>query len=153
MPSMGTQTRRAVTRAGSTFGAAGTGPTATVTAGDGVGVAVHLLGGGGRELMLAHATGFHGRTWGPLADRLADGFLCVAPDLRGHGGVRCPVTLARGARSEAYQPELFEQLAGRLLRAGSEALPDLSHLGPGGSRRRGRLHPADLRLAGARPRE
>lgn len=52
---------------------------------DGVQIAVHELGGGGPPLLLVHATGFHGRVWQPVADGLATGFHCVAPDLRGHG--------------------------------------------------------------------
>jgi pimeloyl-ACP methyl ester carboxylesterase len=51
---------------------------------DGVTVAVHELGGDGPLLLLAHATGFHGRVWGPCAEHLRDR-RCVAPDLRGHG--------------------------------------------------------------------
>ena len=283
---MGMETARAVTRAGATSAEAGGQITVGVTAVDGLRIAVHALGGAGPELLLAHANGFHGRIWRPLADRLAKDFLCVAPDLRGHGDsappppprfewggfatdllaavdglglvrpfgvghssgatalllaeqarpgtfralycfepvivpvdpplgrdpdswlaekararraafpscaealrhygarpplseldpatlrayvehgfvdipggavqlkcnpgyealvyetatahdcftrlarVRCPVTLVRGARSQAYRPQLFEQLAGRLHRAECEALPDLSHLGP-----------------------
>lgn len=48
-------------------------------------VAVHLLGGEGPPLLLVHATGFHGRVWGPVADALAGSFRCLAPDLRGQG--------------------------------------------------------------------
>lgn len=40
---------------------------------------------GGPQLVLAHATGFHGRAWRPVADLLATWFSCLAPDLRGHG--------------------------------------------------------------------
>lgn len=275
-----------VSRTGAKPGAAGTAATESVTAADGVRVALHALGGTGPPLLLAHATGFHGRVWRPLADELATGFLCVAPDLRGHGDsspppgldfdwrgfgadvlavvdglaparpfgvghssgatalllaeqsrpgtfralycfepvivpadpplgrdpenwlaekargrraafpsraealrhygarpplstlhpaalrayvdhgleevvgggvrlkcnpehearvyematahdcfarlpwVRCPVTLVRGGRSEAYHPQLFAQLSGRLPHTGSEVLPDLSHFGP-----------------------
>lgn len=50
----------------------------------GVEIAVHDLGGEGPILLLAHATGFHGRVWQPVADRLPDAH-CIAPDLRGHG--------------------------------------------------------------------
>ncbi|HSL58128.1 MAG TPA: alpha/beta hydrolase [Acidimicrobiales bacterium] len=52
---------------------------------DGVVLAVHELGGSGPLVLLAHATGFHGRVWAPLAAHLADRARCVAPDLRGHG--------------------------------------------------------------------
>ena len=44
--------------------------------------------------------------------------------------VRCPVTLVRGERSEAYPPKLFEQMSDRLRQATSEVRPDLGHLGP-----------------------
>lgn len=48
-------------------------------------VAVHDLGGSGPDLLMAHATGFHGRVWQPVADLLADTFHCVAFDQRAHG--------------------------------------------------------------------
>jgi pimeloyl-ACP methyl ester carboxylesterase len=51
---------------------------------DAVTVVLHDLGGSGPLLLLAHATGFHGRVWGPCASHLRDRH-CVAPDLRGHG--------------------------------------------------------------------
>lgn len=51
----------------------------------GVRLAVHRLSGDGPTLLLAHATGFHGRIWSPMAELLADEFSCLAPDLRGHG--------------------------------------------------------------------
>lgn len=58
---------------------------------DGVTIAVHELGGDGPPLLLAHATGFHGMVWAPIAVRLADRARCVAPDLRGHGDSPVPV--------------------------------------------------------------
>lgn len=57
----------------------------TVTTPDGVPIAVHEFGGEGPTLLLAHATGFHGAVFAPLARRLADDFHCVALDERGHG--------------------------------------------------------------------
>lgn len=57
---------------------------------EGVTIAVHELGGDGPLLLLAHATGFHGRVWAPVARRLADRARCVAPDLRGHGDSPVP---------------------------------------------------------------
>lgn len=51
----------------------------------GVTLAVHDLGGTGPLLLLAHATGFHGRVWVPLAEVLADRFHSVALDFRGFG--------------------------------------------------------------------
>jgi pimeloyl-ACP methyl ester carboxylesterase len=58
----------------------------TVSSSNGVRLALHDLGGAGspRTLLIAHATGFHGRAYAPLAARLR-GFHALAPDLRGHG--------------------------------------------------------------------
>ena len=53
---------------------------------DGVDVAVYDLGGDGPPLLLAHATGFHGRVWDGFADRLAERFHVWSFDSRGHGG-------------------------------------------------------------------
>ena len=62
----------------------GSGPGTPIASTDGVTVSLHELGGDGPLLLLAHATGFHGRVWGPCASHLRDR-RCVAPDLRGHG--------------------------------------------------------------------
>ena len=48
-------------------------------------IAVHDLGGQGRPVLLAHATGFHGRVWLPVAASLGASFRCLAVDERGHG--------------------------------------------------------------------
>jgi pimeloyl-ACP methyl ester carboxylesterase len=56
-----------------------------VTTSDGVSIATYELGGDGPPLLLAHATGFHGRTWLPVATHLQSRFRCVAYDHRGHG--------------------------------------------------------------------
>ena len=56
-----------------------------VTTSDGVGIAVHDLGGTGAPVVLAHATGFHGRVWEPMAERLGGHYRCIAFDERGHG--------------------------------------------------------------------
>jgi pimeloyl-ACP methyl ester carboxylesterase len=58
---------------------------------DGVDLAVHDLGGTGPALVLAHATGFHGQMWGPLAGSLASRFHCWSFDARGHGDSSRPV--------------------------------------------------------------
>lgn len=63
-------------------------------AADGVEVVAHDLGGRGPVLLFAHAAGFHGRVWAPLADHLTDRFRCVALDARGHGESGPPVTPA-----------------------------------------------------------
>ena len=52
---------------------------------DGVDVAVHELGGTGPPLLVAHATGFLGTVYAPLAAGLVDHFRVVALDFRGHG--------------------------------------------------------------------
>jgi pimeloyl-ACP methyl ester carboxylesterase len=56
-----------------------------VTTPDGNQVAVHDLGGDGPPLLMAHATGFHGHVWEPVASHLRDRFHCIAFDERGHG--------------------------------------------------------------------
>ncbi len=57
----------------------------TVPVPGGPAIAVHDLGGSGPDVFLAHAAGFHGRAWEPVARRLADRFHCIAYDVRGHG--------------------------------------------------------------------
>jgi pimeloyl-ACP methyl ester carboxylesterase len=68
-------------------------PTRTARSSDGVVVAVHDLGGAGRPVLLAHATGFHGRVWAPLARRLSDRAACWSLDFRGHGDTPPPPAL------------------------------------------------------------
>lgn len=53
---------------------------------DGRALAVHHWGGVGRPVLLAHATGFHGLVWAPVAERLmAAGRRVWSFDFRGHG--------------------------------------------------------------------
>ncbi len=52
---------------------------------DGVRVAFTDLGGDGPPILYAHATGFHGHVWRPVAERMADRFRSVVFDERGHG--------------------------------------------------------------------
>jgi pimeloyl-ACP methyl ester carboxylesterase len=52
---------------------------------DGVRVAYSDLGGDGDPVLFAHATGFHGDVWRPVAAALADGFHGITFDERGHG--------------------------------------------------------------------
>ena len=56
---------------------------------DGVVVTVHDLGGNGPPALLAHATGFCGPVWRPLAAAL-EGVHCYALDFRGHGRTAGP---------------------------------------------------------------
>jgi pimeloyl-ACP methyl ester carboxylesterase len=65
-------------------------PSTRATTPDGLSVAVHDLGGEGPPALLVHATGFHGRVFGPLARHLGRAFHCLAPDLRGQGDSGVP---------------------------------------------------------------
>ncbi|MDY7105015.1 MAG: alpha/beta hydrolase [Actinomycetota bacterium] len=58
----------------------------------GVRVALWELGGSGRPLLVAHATGFCAHVLAPLASDLASrgSLRCVAPDVRGHGSSVTP---------------------------------------------------------------
>lgn len=56
----------------------------------GVRVAVHDLGGQGEPLVLCHATGLCGLTYGPMAAGLTGRFRVWAVDLRGHGDSTAP---------------------------------------------------------------
>jgi pimeloyl-ACP methyl ester carboxylesterase len=67
--------------------------TERVRAPDGTELAVHDLGGSGGVLLVAHATGFCGRMYQPLADLLADRHRVLAVDLRGHGDSSAPANL------------------------------------------------------------
>jgi pimeloyl-ACP methyl ester carboxylesterase len=60
-------------------------PSWTVPSVDGVEVAAHELGGDGPPLLIAHATGFLGTVYEPLAAGLRERFRVVALDFRGHG--------------------------------------------------------------------
>lgn len=62
----------------------------TVPSTDGVQLAVHDLGGSGPVLLIAHATGFHGRAYGPVAEAIADRLHSIAFDFRGHGDTPQP---------------------------------------------------------------
>jgi pimeloyl-ACP methyl ester carboxylesterase len=60
------------------------------TSADGVRVAFDDLGGSGPPLLFAHATGFHGQVWRPVAEELAGEFHCWTFDERGHGDTPPP---------------------------------------------------------------
>lgn len=51
----------------------------------GLRLAAHHLGGDGPPVLLAHATGFHGWCWAPLAAALVPDFTVWALDFRAHG--------------------------------------------------------------------
>jgi pimeloyl-ACP methyl ester carboxylesterase len=56
---------------------------------DGIRIAAWDFGGEGPPVLLAHATGFHGKVWQPLASRL-EGLHRYAFDERGHGDSPAP---------------------------------------------------------------
>jgi pimeloyl-ACP methyl ester carboxylesterase len=61
------------------------------TADGGIARVVHDWGGAGSPILLAHATGFHGRIWAPVAERLAAaGHRVLSFDFRGHGDSDAP---------------------------------------------------------------
>ena len=60
-----------------------------VRSSDGVHLKVHDLGGDGPPLLFAHATGFHGRVWEPLASHLPQ-FSKWSLDMRAHGDSTVP---------------------------------------------------------------
>jgi len=62
----------------------------SVTALDGVTLAVHEHGGDGRPTLFCHATGFHGAVWEPMSAALGDGFERWAVDFRAHGASVVP---------------------------------------------------------------
>jgi pimeloyl-ACP methyl ester carboxylesterase len=55
-------------------------------------IAVHDHGGDGPDLLLSHATGFHGHVWLPWVEALRASFRVVAYDQRGHGDSDKPGT-------------------------------------------------------------
>lgn len=57
----------------------------TFTTDDGVAISANDLGGNGPDLLLAHATGFHGMVFKPLVANLRRQFHCYVFDERGHG--------------------------------------------------------------------
>lgn len=61
-----------------------------VPSSDHVSVAVHAFGGSGQPLLFAHATGFHGYCYLPVADALDGRFASHALDFRGHGATPRP---------------------------------------------------------------
>ena len=56
-----------------------------VESGDGVKLNLRMMGGSGPDLLVCHATGFHGLAYRPLAQCLGERFTVWALDFRGHG--------------------------------------------------------------------
>jgi pimeloyl-ACP methyl ester carboxylesterase len=68
-------------------------PTAQRVPGAGVELVTYDWGGSGAPVLLAHPTGFHGRVWAPIAQRLvAAGRHVWSFDFRGHGDSEAPDT-------------------------------------------------------------
>ena len=65
-------------------------PSWTVPSVDDVAIAAYELGGDGPPLVVAHATGFLGPVYAPMAATLTDRFRVVALDFRGHGASTVP---------------------------------------------------------------
>ena len=61
------------------------GETLEVRSGDGVDLKLRMMGGSGPDLLVCHATGFHGLAYRPLAQSLKEHFTVWALDFRGHG--------------------------------------------------------------------
>jgi pimeloyl-ACP methyl ester carboxylesterase len=58
---------------------------------NGIRLVVHDWGGDGSPVLLAHPTGFHGRIWAPIAERLVGrGHRVHSFDFRGHGDSEAP---------------------------------------------------------------
>lgn len=66
--------------------------THTVSSTDGVELALHELGGRGPDLVMCHATGFHGRAYLHMVPTLAEHFRVWGIDLRGHGASTPPAS-------------------------------------------------------------
>ena len=56
-----------------------------VRSADGVKLNLRMMGGSGPDLLICHATGFHGLAYRPLAECLNEHFRVWALDFRGHG--------------------------------------------------------------------
>jgi pimeloyl-ACP methyl ester carboxylesterase len=66
-------------------------PRSHIFTASGIRLAVHDWGGDGTPVLLAHPTGFHGRVWEEVAERLlADGCHVWSFDFRGHGDSDAP---------------------------------------------------------------
>lgn len=63
-----------------------------VDSSDGVSIALFDLGGSGPDLVICHATGFHGRAYAPMARTLLEHHHVWAVDFRGHGASTAPAS-------------------------------------------------------------
>ena len=61
-------------------------------------------------LHFAHATGFHGATYGPLLAALSDQFRVRAWDARGHGKTRAPLQISGHAAWDSHRDDLLAVL-------------------------------------------
>ena len=59
---------------------------------DGVELTLHEFGGSGPDLVICHATGFHGHAYQPFAACLLEHFTVWALDFRGHGTSSAPAS-------------------------------------------------------------
>jgi pimeloyl-ACP methyl ester carboxylesterase len=62
-----------------------------VSSTDEVTLKLYDLGGDGPPLLFAHATGFCGPMWGPMAETMSRQYRCIAFDFRAHGASTRPV--------------------------------------------------------------
>lgn len=86
--------------------------------------AVHDLGGTGPPLLIAHATGFHGYCYQPMAESIADHVHAIAFDFRGHGDT--PVPLGWEVDWEEYADDA-EAVALRIAGADGGGLTAFGH--------------------------
>ena len=69
----------------------------------------YLTWGAGKPVVLLHGLADHGLVWQSLAQALADRYLCIAPDLRGHGESSKPPETEYDSRLLAADLETLAQ--------------------------------------------
>jgi pimeloyl-ACP methyl ester carboxylesterase len=90
-------------------------------------LAVHDWGGEGPPVLLAHATGFHGRIWAPVAARLVPaGRRVWSFDFRGHGNSDAPAPVAGAYTWDGFAADAVA-VADHLGVAGDPALLACGH--------------------------
>ncbi len=72
----------------------------------------YLRWGAGEPVILLHGLADHGLVWQSLAQTLADRYLCIAPDLRGHGESSKPAETEYDSRMLATDLEILAQNLG-----------------------------------------